>query len=171
MRFRCAITVLSLLIAVLESRRNPSDQQEPVAVLQLQRSQNTNFRSTNTFAYVWYLANRDEDIACGILVAAAAVSAHGLRNSTDLVVIHNAGVPRPERFRKAGIKLVEVPSAVSKGEVTWRESFMKLRASQLFQYDRVIYFDVDTLPLGSLDNLFNIANFPIEIAAPRAYWL
>ena len=30
--------------------------------------------------------------------------------------------------------LVKVPSAVSKGEVTWRESFMKLRASQLFQY-------------------------------------
>ncbi|CAE7169713.1 SLC1A2, partial [Symbiodinium pilosum] len=45
------------------------DQQEPVALLQLQRSQNTNSRRTNTFAYVWYLADKDEDIACGILVA------------------------------------------------------------------------------------------------------
>ena len=30
--------------------------------------------------------------------------------------------------------LVKVQSAASKGKVTWRESFMKLRASQLFQY-------------------------------------
>ena len=52
--------------------------------------------------------------------------------------------------------------------MTWRESFLKLRAAELFQYDRVIYFDVDAFPLASLDNLFDIAKFPVEIAAPRA---
>lgn len=128
--------------------------------------------SGSKFAYVWYLADSDENIACAILVAASAVTSNGLRANTDLVAIYDGNVPGKERFEKLGIKLIHVDEAASKGSTaTWRDSFLKLRAAQLFQYDRVIYFDVDAFPLASLDNLFDIAKFPVEIAAPRAYWL
>ncbi len=127
--------------------------------------------SGSRFAYVWYLADGDEDIACAVLVAASAVTSNGLRANTDLVAIYNENVPEKERFTKLGIKLIHVGEPASKGSWQWRESFLKLRAAELFQYDRVIYFDVDAFPLGTLDNLFDIAKFPVEIAAPRAYWL
>ena len=123
------------------------------------------------FAYVWYLADSDTDIACAILVAASAVSSNGVRPNTDLAVIYNDEVPGKERFEKRGIKLIKVEEAAAKGTYQWKESFLKLRAAQLFNYDRVIYFDADAFPLGSIDNLFDIAKFQVEIAAPRAYWL
>ena len=49
------------------------------------------------FAYAWYLADKDSDIACAILVAASTVSG-ALRSGTDLVVVHNEGVPGEDRF-------------------------------------------------------------------------
>ena len=128
-------------------------------------------RAPTTFAYVWYLADSDEGFGCGILVAASTVIKNGLRNNTDLVVVYNQGVPGKERFQKLGMKLIQVEEAAAKGEWQWKESFLKLRAAQLFDYDRVIYCDADAYPLGSLDNLFDVAPFPVEIAAPRAYWL
>lgn len=121
--------------------------------------------------YVWYLADSDPDIACAILVAASAVSQHGIRSNTDLVVIYNQDVPGKERFTKFDIKLLQVKEAASKGSWQWAESFLKLRVAELFQYHRILYFDSDAFPLGSLENLFNIAQFPVELAAPRAYWL
>ena len=36
---------------------------------------------------------------------------------------------------------------VSKGKFQWTYSFVKLRAAELFQYQRIIYFDVDAFPL------------------------
>eukprot|EP00435_Cladocopium_sp_Y103_P028953 s2161_g7.t1 len=120
------------------------------------------------YAYVWYLANSSSNIACAILVAAASVQR---RPDTDLVTIWNRGVPGLERFQKMGIKLIQVKDPVSKGKYQWTHSFVKLRTAELFQYQRVIYFDVDAFPLGSMDNLFEIAPFPVELAAPRAYWL
>mmetsp|Transcript_69518 Transcript_69518/g.165796 ORF Transcript_69518/g.165796 Transcript_69518/m.165796 type:complete len:301 (+) Transcript_69518:68-970(+) len=128
------------------------------------------FLQPNKFAYVWYLADGDDDIACAVLVAASTVRT-GLRPNVDLVAIYNGAVPGRPRFETLGIKLIRVEEAAAKGEYQWRESFLKLRAAELFQYDRVVYFDVDAFPLGSLDNLFDIARFPVEIAAPRAYWL
>ena len=126
---------------------------------------------TGKFAYVWYVANSNPDIACATLVAASAVATNGLRSNVDLVAIYNRDVPNPERFKKLNIKLIKVEEAASKGQFQWRESFLKLRVTELFDYQRLIYFDVDTFPVGSLDNLFDIAKFPVEIAAPRAYWL
>lgn len=123
------------------------------------------------YAYVWYLANSSSDIACAILVAAVSVQQNGLRPDTDLVAIWNRGVPGMERFQKMGIKLIQVKDPVSKGKFQWTYSFVKLRAAELFQYQRIIYFDVDAFPLASMDNLFEIAPFPVELAAPRAYWL
>lgn len=122
-------------------------------------------------AYVWYVADSDTDIACATLVAASAVATNGLRSNVDLVAIYNKDVPNRERFKKLNIKLIKVEEVASKGPFQWREGFLKLRVSELFDYQRVIYFDVDTFPVGSLDNLFDIAKFPVEIAAPRAYWL
>ena len=128
-------------------------------------------KGPSKFAYVWYLADDDEDIACAILVAASTVLQNGLRAGTDLAVVYNKGVPYKERFESLHMRLIQVEEPASKGMYQWAESFLKLRVAQLFNYDRVIYFDADAFPLGSLDNLFDIAKFPVEIAAPRAYWL
>lgn len=127
--------------------------------------------SASKVAYVWYLADSDSNVACAILVAASAVSKHQHRHNADLVVVYNQDVPEKPRFAKLGIKLIHVKEAMSKGSWQWGESFLKLRVAELFQYNRVIYFDADAFPLGSLENLFDIAKFPVEIAAPRAYWL
>ena len=36
---------------------------------------------------------------------------------------------------------------MSKGKYQWTHSFVKLRSAELFQYQRIIYFDVDAFPL------------------------
>ena len=79
-------------------------------------------------------------------------------------------VPGAERFHKLNIRLVKVREPVTSGKYQWRESFTKLRVAELFDYERVIYFDVDSYLLGTVDFLFDVANFPTAIAAPRAYW-
>ena len=52
----------------------------------------------------------------------------------------------------------------------YRDCLMKLRIFQLIQYHRIVFMDTDTMPLNSLDHLFDLP-VPIDIAAPRAYWL
>ena len=80
------------------------------------------------FAYVWYLADSDADIACAILVAASTVSKTGLRANTDLVVVYNKEVPGKERFEKLGMKLIQVEEAAAKGEC---HSAFQLRSGHL----------------------------------------
>ncbi|KAL7416673.1 nucleotide-diphospho-sugar transferase [Mrakia frigida] len=55
------------------------------------------------------------------------------------------------------------------GEKTWSQSFTKLMALGLTEYDRVIHFDSDGLIFKNLDHLFFSPQ--ASIALPRAYWL
>ncbi|CAE7244432.1 unnamed protein product [Symbiodinium natans] len=128
---------------------------------------------TGRVAYAWYLAGEPrqfEDYACAILVNAWFIKQNGLRPNADMIAVHFEEVPRPERFEKMGVKLIKVQAAVSRGKWQWLQSFLKLRVASLYQYDRIIYMDADSFPIGSLDNLFDLANFPVEIATPIAYW-
>ena len=121
---------------------------------------------------MWYLADGDDDIACAVLVAASTVRT-GLRPNVDLVAIYNGAVPGRPRFETLGIKLIRVEEAAAKGEYQWRESFLKLRAAELFQYDRVVYFDVDAFPLGSLLDtlgLFFLGRLPLNINEGRGFF-
>lgn len=124
-------------------------------------------------AFAWYLGSsyQKEEYACAVLVAAKQVMNTSKRQDVDFVVVHHGGVPGVEKFKRLGIRLIDVPLPAARGKRQWADSFLKLRVAQLFEYKRIVYFDVDTFPLGNLENLFEISEFPIEIAAPRAYWL
>eukprot|EP00397_Hematodinium_sp_SG-2012_P042123 GEMP01046531.1.p1 GENE.GEMP01046531.1~~GEMP01046531.1.p1 ORF type:complete len:363 (+),score=48.58 GEMP01046531.1:72-1091(+) len=121
------------------------------------------------FAYVWYLS--DLTYQCGILVAADTVQKSNPQTNVDFVVLHNIRITDTTRFAALNIRTKQMDTPFLRGADQYGSSFTKLWASHLFEYDRVIYFDVDTFVLNSLDHLFYIAPFPVEIAAPRAYWL
>ncbi|CAN3373664.1 hypothetical protein DIURU_005468 [Diutina rugosa] len=55
-------------------------------------------------------------------------------------------------------------------EDVWQNSFTKLYAFNMTEYDRVVYFDGDSMLMkGHLDELFSIPE-EIEFASPHAYW-
>mmetsp|Transcript_29866 Transcript_29866/g.64635 ORF Transcript_29866/g.64635 Transcript_29866/m.64635 type:complete len:428 (+) Transcript_29866:66-1349(+) len=126
-------------------------------------------------AFVWYLTKYESrNIACAILVAARGIQKTHPEHTASLVVVHTldeGAIPLRQKMEQLGIRLIKVEQPKTLGRDQWVESFTKLRAAQLYDYDRLIYFDVDTFPLGRLDDLFELGNFPIEVAAPRAYWL
>lgn len=164
----CTILLVGMVLPSASTRRPPQQLASESLLHDSMVEQNL---QPVKFAYAWYLADDDEDIACAILVSASIVKETAPRHQADLVVVYNTDIPGKERFRRMGIKMVQVSAAAAKGESQWKESFLKLRVAELFQYERVIYFDADAFPLGSLENLFDIAQFPVELAAPRAYWL
>lgn len=55
------------------------------------------------------------------------------------------------------------------GDPTWADSFTKLLAFNLTQFQRVISLDSDATLLQSMDELFLLP--PAPVAMPRAYWL
>lgn len=132
-------------------------------------------RERSKVAFVWYLTNYESsDIVCAILVAARGTRETHPRANVDFAVIHTqdeTAIPHLEKLKRDGIRLIKVSPPTTQGSDQWVESFAKLRIAEPLGYDRVVYFDVDTYPLGRLDYLFDIADFPVEVAAPRAYWL
>lgn len=123
-------------------------------------------------AYAWYLTDfGNAQFACGVLVAASAIRASNPRPNAEFVLIHVGDVPDRRRFERFHIRMIKVSPPATRGRHQWVWSFAKLRISGLFEYSRIIFFDVDTFPLGGLDHLFDLSSFPLELAAPRAYWL
>lgn len=51
---------------------------------------------------------------------------------------------------------------------SWDSSITKLRAFELYEYDRVLHLDGDVTLFKNLDELFHLPKTPI--AMPRAYW-
>ncbi|GAB7339031.1 hypothetical protein MBLNU457_5694t2 [Dothideomycetes sp. NU457] len=51
---------------------------------------------------------------------------------------------------------------------TWRDSFVKLLAFNMTQYERVLSLDSDSTVMKSMDELFLLP--PAPVAMPRAYW-
>jgi alpha-N-acetylglucosamine transferase len=76
----------------------------------------------------------------------------------------DVSVDRRERLKKDGaqvvdIDLVEEGSAwLSPGSDRWRDVTSKFRAWQLVQYDRVLFFDSDTVLQRCMDGVFDDAN-------------
>jgi len=119
-------------------------------------------------AYVWYCT--DVEYAIAALVFVRLLKERGIRRDVDLIVLH---LPLPEhlleRMRQMGI-ITQLVAKIncSSTKSPYRHSFVKLRALQQTDYRRVVFIDADSLPLKSLDYLFEV---PCEnIAAPAAYW-
>lgn len=112
----------------------------------------------------------------------------------DLVVLYNGDLEQDESFhtimttaRGAGIKLKRVDLISTRNNnAIWQHSFTKLHVFNLLEYDRVIYFDADSMLVNVSDPLVGFAaleNQPqnlnelffipvdVELAVPQAYWL
>lgn len=121
-------------------------------------------------AYVFYATDRTYAIA--LLVFVHRLRQLGIAPGIAVVALH---LPLPNHLIEAmhglGIETRRVEALPSAGG-SWyfRDCRVKLRVFQQFDFDRVIYADVDAIPLRSLDFLFD---FPLDapLAAPLAYWI
>lgn len=100
----------------------------------------------------------------------ARVSVHLLKKldpTADVVVI------MPPRLTLHIPKATLKPSGFAnyKGSHGYRNTFMKLRAFELMQYETVIMLDIDLIPWMSPLLLFDTIVPTHTVAAPRAYWL
>ncbi|CUM52522.1 uncharacterized protein AC631_05518 [Debaryomyces fabryi] len=81
------------------------------------------------------------------------------------------------------LKPVSIIESHNAESLTWSKSFTKLHIFNEVSYDRIVYFDADSMLLNTqwndniesnlpenLDELFNIPDV-IDIALPQAYWL
>jgi hypothetical protein len=121
------------------------------------------------FAYVLYATNVWYGAAS--LVTLRCLKALTAREDVDFLVLHT-GLPRflLETMEETGAQPVEVSRLRYTSGRYFRDCLVKLRIFQLTQFDRVVYLDVDTLPLKNLDPLFSFP-FSEPLAAPPAYWL
>lgn len=110
----------------------------------------------------------------------------------DLIVLYNNNLelqPQFDTIHSLALEndiILEPISLLSnkKDKSIWKDSFTKLHIFEMDQYDRLIYFDADSLLLNvsqtsnnmfhnGLQNLNELFYIPsnIDIAAPQAYWL
>lgn len=126
------------------------------------------------FAYVFYATS--VPYACSALV-----NIHQLRNLGSTVPIHvlaSEKMPKAyiEAFATAGVKThVEMtPKLPLQHGHYYEDCLLKLVVFKMHKLDprlkRVLLFDSDQLILKHFDNLFSDIP-PVDLAAPRAYWL
>jgi hypothetical protein len=126
-------------------------------------------RPRNRLAYAFYATS--DAYAIAVLVFVRLLRKLGVRGDADLLVLHRPLPPRVvATMREMGLTTMMVPAPGQTFHSYYRNCLVKLRIFQLAQYDRVLYVDVDALPLKSLDHLFEFS-FEGPVAAPSAYWL
>ena len=123
----------------------------------------------NSFAYALYAT--DNHYGGAALVTLYRLKELASRDDLDFVVLH-LGLPGYliKEMEAMGAITVKVDPLPYISHSYFKDCLVKLRIFQLSQYDRVVYLDVDTLPLKCLDPLFEIP-FSETLAAPSAYWL
>ena len=118
-------------------------------------------------AYAFYAT--DDAYAVAALVFAQRLRELGVRADAELVVLHHSVSRRLVKAMGAlGLEARRV--APIKGRRGYfRDSLTKLRVFELTGYDRLVFADVDAIPLRPLDPLFDL---PLSgpLAAPNAYW-
>jgi xylan alpha-glucuronosyltransferase len=129
------------------------------------------------FAYAFYATN--DAYAVAALVFARLLQQLGIRRDVDLLTLHlRVSRPLVEAMTAVGITPRRVPRLGSRSasplrlarRSPFRDSLTKLRVFELAEYDRVVFADVDAIPLKPLDYLFELP-LSTAIAAPSAYWL
>ena len=122
-----------------------------------------------SMAYVLYATNVCYGAAA--LVTLQRLKSLSKRSDIDYVVLHTG---LPHFLLKAMDEMGALPVRVKRLPYVsfhyFKDCLVKLRILQLNLYDRIVYLDVDTLVLKSLDTLFELS-FHEDMAAPRAYWL
>ena len=122
---------------------------------------------TSRVAYAFYAADNTHAIAamvCATLLRKAGASA-------DFVLVHLPLSPFVMgRLQEMGIRTQLVAPLDRSPSWYYRDCLVKLHILHLTDYARVIYMDVDTAPLKSLDDLFALP-LGAPLAASPAYWL
>ncbi|MGH2956738.1 MAG: glycosyltransferase [Solirubrobacterales bacterium] len=121
------------------------------------------------YAYVFYATN--DTYAFALLAFARLLRQVGIRDDIDLLALHLPLSPPLEKaIREAGIESRPVSPPRQVRNKRFRDCLTKLRLFELLDYDRVVFADVDAIPLRRLDYLFEL---PIAgpVAAPLAYWV
>jgi alpha-N-acetylglucosamine transferase len=125
------------------------------------------------YAYVFYASS--PEYACSALVNIHRLKALGVDDSIDFVVIYPKGtleavvLNRIEKLGAVPLQVEDMPRAQGHNGY-YHYANVKLRVFQLYQYQRIIFLDSDTIILKSLDHLFLLPR-GIGLAAPRVYWI
>jgi len=84
------------------------------------------------------------------------------RKPVTFIVLVTPEVSQEKRYqlKKDGATVIEgahipLPPWIKTGVTKWRNQFVKLRLLQLTQYDRIAFFDADTLLMRPLDGVFD----------------
>jgi len=133
------------------------------------KSSEGNITAKNRQAYVFYAT--DNTYALAVLVFVKLLREKGETCGRDVILLH---LPLAKgllkKIRDAGI----IPRAATTPRKLphkyYRECLLKLRIFELVEYERIVYMDVDAIPLRSLGALFSM-QLDLPIAAPLAYWL
>ncbi len=125
--------------------------------------------SSRRFAFVFYATNPTYGKAA--LVCLAALRELGTPEDVDYVLLYTS-LPTEllGQLSRAGIRTRQVEPLPKVRHRYFRDCLIKLKAFHLIEYERVLYLDVDALPLARLDHLFHE---PLEasLAMPPAYWV
>lgn len=141
------------------------------------------------FAYMQYATNKQYlELAINNFVV---LERSGSRIADKVIIIklsvrNDPGYLKIQtQAKENGITLVAVPSIEVSGTLSpeWADSFTKFHIFGQTQYDRVVYFDADSMFVSAektekgfknvpkpIDELFNIPK-SIDIALPQAYWV
>lgn len=121
------------------------------------------------FAYGLYAT--DVQYGTAALVTLRRLKQLSTRHDLDFIVLH-LGLPGYllRALHQMGATPIKVHPLRHTVGRAFRDCLVKLRMFELTQYERIVYLDVDTLPLKNLDPLFDLS-FTEPLAAPRAYWL
>ena len=120
-------------------------------------------------AYAFYAT--DAEHALAVLVFAQQLRRLGAGRGVEMVVLH-LWLPEPmiAALQASGVRTREVAPLGDPLGGYYRHALLKLRVLALDEYRRVVFADVDALPVRGLDFLFDL---PLRgaVAAPPAYWL
>ncbi|EHK19031.1 glycosyltransferase family 8 protein [Trichoderma virens Gv29-8] len=176
-----ALTAVILTIYLILSRADDYYSQKTSTVL-YKTSKDTNELDWSKYAYTQYVTS-SEYLCVSVMLLERL---HHLGSRADRVLIYpkkmlpdpetndGGGSHDAEMLIKArdeyGVKLMPIQNQ-HKDTVddTRANSYTKLLAFNLTQYERVIAIDADVTVLKHMDELFHLP--PCPIAMPRAYWL
>jgi len=124
---------------------------------------------TRKFAYAFYAS--DLNYLCGVIVNIEKIKAFGHLPHVDFVLIHRNIERNILDHLKELYHLVLVEGGdygyyVNDGY--YRDCLMKLQIYEMTDYERIIFFDSDSILLKSIEHLFFLPDVPL--AAPWAYW-
>ncbi|KAL6826291.1 glycosyltransferase family 8 protein [Trichoderma camerunense] len=180
-RIILGLTFVIIAICLFLSRTDDYYHQHTATIL-YKSSQETNDLDWSRYAYTQYVTS-SEYLCISVMLLERL---HHLGSRADRVLMYpQKMLPDPETNDGGGFHDAELlikardeydvklmPVEIQHRDTiddTWANSYTKLLAFNLTQYERVIAIDADITVLKHMDELFHLPTCPI--AMPRAYWL